>query len=168
MAFLATFYWLLVAILTIHKCPAVGHLNRNFQLSSNAPPMPRQACLLLITYSNSQRKTHKIAQIRHVEPQKRQHTIIEVGLHLFWALTRPFLDISLRYKTLQYSSTHFCMFQTNNQTRCLCGPPVLVIVITKAAPAFFYSCWLKTIILKAIVWTKIWFCLLAISLILFK
>ena len=29
MAFLATFYWLLVAILTIHKCPGVGHLNRN-------------------------------------------------------------------------------------------------------------------------------------------
>ena len=28
------------------------------------------------------RKTHKIAQIRHVEPQKRQHTTIEVGLHL--------------------------------------------------------------------------------------
>ena len=28
-------------------------------------------------------KTHKIAQIRHVEPQKRQHTTIEVGLHLF-------------------------------------------------------------------------------------
>ena len=40
MAFLATFYWLLVAILTIHKCPGVGHLNRNSQLSSNAPPMP--------------------------------------------------------------------------------------------------------------------------------
>ena len=38
---------------------------------------------VLITYSNSQRKTHKIAQIRHVEPQKRQHTTIEVGLHLF-------------------------------------------------------------------------------------
>ena len=38
------------------------------------------------TYSNSQRKTHKIAQIRHVEPQKR-HTTIEVGLHLFRALT---------------------------------------------------------------------------------
>ena len=36
--------------------------------------------LLLITYSNSQRKTHKIAQIRHVEPQKRQHTTIEVGV----------------------------------------------------------------------------------------
>ena len=35
------------------------------------------------TYSNSQRKTHKIAQIRNVEPQKRQHTTIEVGLHLF-------------------------------------------------------------------------------------
>ena len=38
------------------------------------------------TYSNSQRKTHKIAQIRHVEPQKRQYTTTEVGLHLFQAL----------------------------------------------------------------------------------
>ena len=28
------------SILTIHKCPAGGHLNRNSQLSSNAPPMP--------------------------------------------------------------------------------------------------------------------------------
>ena len=80
-----------------------------------------QACLLLITYSNSQRKTHKIAQIRHVEPQKRQHRTIELGSHLFWALTWPFLDISLRYKTLQYSSIHFFIFQTNNQTRRLCG-----------------------------------------------
>ena len=43
----------------------------------------------------------------------------------------------------------------------------LVIVITKAAPAFFYFCWLKTIILNVIVWTKIWYFLLAISLILF-
>ena len=33
-------------------------------------------------YSNSQRKTHKIAQIRHVEPQERQYKTIEVGLHL--------------------------------------------------------------------------------------
>ena len=31
---------------------------------------------------NSQRKTHKIAQIRHVEPQERQYKTIEVGLHL--------------------------------------------------------------------------------------
>ena len=30
-----------------------------------------------------ERKTNQIAQIRHVEPQKRQHTTIEVGLHLF-------------------------------------------------------------------------------------
>ena len=77
------------------------------------------------TYSNSQRKTHKIAQIRHVKPDKRQHTTIKVGLHLFWALTWPFLDISLRYKTLQYSSIHFFIFPTNNQTRCLCGSPVI-------------------------------------------
>ena len=35
------------------------------------------------THSNSQRKTHQIAQIRHVEPQKRQYTTTEVGLHLF-------------------------------------------------------------------------------------
>ena len=27
-------------MLTIHKRPEVGHLNRNSQLSSNAPPMP--------------------------------------------------------------------------------------------------------------------------------
>ena len=80
--------------------------------------------LLLITYSNTQRKTHQIAQIRHVEPKKRQHTTIEVGLHLFWAITWPFLDISLRYKTLQYSFKHFFTFQTNNQTRRLCGHPV--------------------------------------------
>ena len=26
--------------MTIHKCPAVGHLNRNVQLGSNALPMP--------------------------------------------------------------------------------------------------------------------------------
>ena len=31
---------------------------------------------------NSQHKTHKMAQIRHVEPQKRQYKTIEVGLHL--------------------------------------------------------------------------------------
>ena len=31
----------------------------------------------------------------------------------------------------------------------------LVIVITKAAPAFFYFCWLKTIILSVIVWNRI-------------
>ena len=24
----------------VHKCPGVGHLNRNSQLSSNAPPVP--------------------------------------------------------------------------------------------------------------------------------
>ena len=30
----------LVAVLTTHKCPGVGHLNRNSQLSSNAPPIP--------------------------------------------------------------------------------------------------------------------------------
>ena len=85
--------------------------------------------LLYVTYSNSQRKTHKIAQIRHVEPQKRQHRTIEVGLHLFWALTWPFLDISLRYKTLQYSSIHFFIFQTNNQTRRLCAPPVVFMEV---------------------------------------
>ena len=38
-------------------------------------------------YSNSQRKTQQIAQIRHLETQKRQHTTVEVGLHLFCALT---------------------------------------------------------------------------------
>ena len=54
-------------------------------------------CLLLITYSNSQRKTHQIAQIRHSELQKRQYTATEVLLHLFWALTYTFLDISLWY-----------------------------------------------------------------------
>ena len=37
--------------------------------------------------SNSQRKTHKVAQIRDVEPQKRQYTTIEADLHLFWTLT---------------------------------------------------------------------------------
>ena len=40
-----------------------------------------------ITYSNGRRKTHQIAQIRHLEPQKRQYTPSKVGLHLFWALT---------------------------------------------------------------------------------
>ena len=35
--------------------------------------------LLLITYSNSQPKTHQIAQIRHLEPQKQQYTTTEVG-----------------------------------------------------------------------------------------
>ena len=43
--------------------------------------------LLLITYSNGQRKTHQIAQIHHVESQKRQYKTTEVGLHSFWALT---------------------------------------------------------------------------------
>ena len=38
---------------------------------------------MAIRYSNSQRKTHQIAQIRHVEPQKRQYTTTEAGLHLF-------------------------------------------------------------------------------------
>ena len=38
-------------------------------------------------YSNSQRKTHQIAQIRRLEPQKRQYTTTEVGLHLFRPLT---------------------------------------------------------------------------------
>ena len=33
--------------------------------------------------------------------------------------------------------------------------PILVIVITKAAPVFFYFCWLKTIILSVIVWNRI-------------
>ena len=37
--------------------------------------------------SNSQRKTHQIAQIRHLEPQKRQYTTTEVGLHLFRPLS---------------------------------------------------------------------------------
>ena len=41
----------------------------------------------LKTYSNSQRKNHQIAQICYVEPQKRQYTTAEVGLHLFEALT---------------------------------------------------------------------------------
>jgi len=30
-----------------------------------------------------ERKTHQIAQIRHLEPQKRQYTTTEVGVHLF-------------------------------------------------------------------------------------
>ena len=33
----------------------------------------------------SQCKTNQIVQIRHVEPQKRQCTATEVGLHLFLA-----------------------------------------------------------------------------------
>ena len=40
----------------------------------------------IIAWSNSHCKTPKITQIRHVEPQKRQYTTTEVGLHLFWAL----------------------------------------------------------------------------------
>ena len=36
--------------------------------------------LLVITYSNSQLKTHQIAQICHSEPQKRQYTATEVLL----------------------------------------------------------------------------------------
>ena len=34
-------------------------------------------------YSNSKRKTRQIAQIRHLEPQKRQYTTTEVDLHSF-------------------------------------------------------------------------------------
>ena len=41
----------------------------------------------LAAYSNSQRKTDQIAQIRHSEQQKRQYTTTEVLLHLFGALT---------------------------------------------------------------------------------
>ena len=40
-----------------------------------------------LLYVNSRRKTHQIAQIRHLEPQKRQYTTTEVGLHLFRTLT---------------------------------------------------------------------------------
>ena len=100
-------------------------------------------CVDCITCSNSQHKTHQIAQIRRVEPQKRQHTTIEVGLHLFWALNWPFLDISLRYETLQYSSIHFFIFQTNNQTRRLCGPPLVELSVilwnNNRAPQYFSS-----------------------------
>ena len=39
--------------------------------------------LVGFAYSNSQRKTHQIPQIRHSEPQKRQYTATEVLLHLF-------------------------------------------------------------------------------------
>jgi len=39
-------------------------------------------CLLLITCSNSQRKTHQIAQIRHFKPQKWQYTTTEVDLFI--------------------------------------------------------------------------------------
>ena len=54
-------------------------------------------CVDFFFYSNSRRKTHQIAQIRHSELQKRQYAATEVLLHLFWALTYTFLDISLRY-----------------------------------------------------------------------
>ena len=37
----------------------------------------------LITCSNSQRKTHQIAPIRHSEPQIGQYTATEALLHLF-------------------------------------------------------------------------------------
>ena len=94
------------------------------------------ALTVTIRYSNGQRKTHQIVQIRHVEPQKRQYTTIEVGLHLFWALTRPFLDRSLRYKTLQYSPIHFFTFRTNNQTRRLCEPPVPTYTAISSARIF--------------------------------
>ena len=40
-------------------------------------------CVDSITYGNSQRKTHQIAQIRLLESQKRQYTTTEEGLHLF-------------------------------------------------------------------------------------
>ena len=40
-----------------------------------------------MTYSNGQRKTHQIAQIRHLESQKRQYTTTEVELDLLLALT---------------------------------------------------------------------------------
>ena len=44
------------------------------------PLSPSYNC---ITYGNNQRKTPQIAQIRHVEPQKRQYTTTKVGLKLF-------------------------------------------------------------------------------------
>ena len=44
-------------------------------------------CLLYMTSSTSQPKTHQIVEIRHFEPQKQQNTTAEEGLCLFWALT---------------------------------------------------------------------------------
>ena len=81
---------------------------------------------LLITYSNSQRKTHQIAQIRHsdLEPQKRQYTATEV---LFTFILSFNLDIPrckftiLRlFNILPYISLYF----EHKQTHCLCECPV--------------------------------------------
>ena len=57
-------------------------LKINVNLLQNLSDLVGFPLTVTIRY-NSQRKTHKIAQIRHVERQKRQHTTIEVGLHLF-------------------------------------------------------------------------------------
>ena len=47
--------------------------------------LPQLLCIVVSVALDG--KTHQIAQIRHLEPQKRQYTTTEVGLHLFWALT---------------------------------------------------------------------------------
>jgi len=64
-----------------------------------------QPCLLFITCSNSQCKTHQIAQIGHFKLQKRQYTTTEVDsrLPVFWALTWTLLDISLWYDSFAFS-----------------------------------------------------------------
>ena len=59
----------------------VGSLVLEFR--GDVPCNPRIDRVDCISYSNSQHKTHQIAQTRHVEPQKRQYTTSEVGLHLF-------------------------------------------------------------------------------------
>ena len=77
---------------------------------------------LLTTCSNSQCKTHQIAQIRHFELQKRQYATIEEGLSLFWALygklchvrsqqnnvklTRPAWTIPLQCSVLHFLASY--------------------------------------------------------------
>ena len=80
---------------------------------------------------------------------------------------RVWFMLALRFKMVKCSEL-LNTFGTLLQLHKNVDTYILVIVITKAAPAFFYFCWLKTIILNVIVWTKILYFLLAISLILFK
>ena len=60
---------------------------RNVRNVWNIRNINMETGVLLITNSNSQRKTHQIVQIRHLAPLIRQYTTTEVGLHLLRPLT---------------------------------------------------------------------------------
>ena len=64
-------------------CWSTSVVNTNMAEKAGAHTSGVSVCMLTVLCSNSQRKTHQIAQITHFEPQKRQYTTTEVGLRLF-------------------------------------------------------------------------------------